>query len=242
MSNEDADKVESYIESKGYTVRTSAGGGTSAAYGVKGIPDSVLIGPDGVIVWRGHPASLSTGTIEDALKDAKKPSDAGFMAVTTSLDPEGPLEKAIGYASEGELAKALKEARGLADDDSAEESVRADAGELADAILAHADMLNEQAAKFVERLDLVKAIQVYEAVADELDDFEAGKTAEERLKAIEKDDKLQDELEAQEAYEKLKKRVSRLSTSKKRKQFEKFADKYAGTKAAEKAQAWVRAN
>jgi hypothetical protein len=242
MSNEEAAKVEEYVESNGYTVRTSAGGGTSAAYGVSGIPDSVLIGPDGMIVYRGHPGSLSKGTIEAALKDAKKPSEGGFLAVATSIAAEGPLAKAVEQALEGELAKALKQAQSLAADESADAAVREDASDLADEILAHAGMLNAQAEGFVERLDVVKAVLVYETVAKELKGFEPGDAAKERLAAIEKDEKLQAELEAQEAYEKVKQQSAKLSTSKKRKKFEQFAEKYAGTKAAEKAQAWVRAN
>lgn len=90
MSNEEPDVVEGYIESNGYTVRTSTGGGTSSAYGVKGIPDTVLIGPDGTILYRGSPSGISKGAIEDALKDAEKPSEAGFMVVKTSIAAEGP--------------------------------------------------------------------------------------------------------------------------------------------------------
>jgi len=46
-------------------------GATSKAYGVRGIPDSVLVGPDGKVVWQGHPAGLNDSIIEKHIKNVR---------------------------------------------------------------------------------------------------------------------------------------------------------------------------
>lgn len=224
-------------------MRTAAGSTCGTAeYGVKGIPDSVLIAPDGKIVYRGHPLSLSTGKVKEALKGARKPPPGGFLAVPTTVEASGKLKSAVGAALEGKLRRALSVASNIAEDEGADAAEREAAQRLVEEILDHGEMLNEQAAKFLERLDLLTAVSVYERVADELAGTEVGDRAKAELDRIAKDEHLQEELEAAEAYAKLRKSVAKLSTSKKRKKYEQFVKKHAGTKAAERAQAWLRAN
>ncbi len=114
------------------------------------------------------------------------------------------------------------------------------AGDPAPKIEEFAGLLNGQAAKMIERLEVRRAIEVYGAVAKELSGTGAGKIAKERLSAIQKDARLRKEVDAAEAYGKLQKSLERLSTSKQRKKLEDFAEKWKGTKAGERASALVR--
>lgn len=243
LSDEDPEKVAAFLDQNGYTVRTAAGSTCgSQKYGVRGIPDSVLIGPDGKIVYRGHPGSLSTGKIKEALKGAKKPPRGGFLAVPTTVEASGKLKSAVTHALEGKLGRALAAAEKIAQDEKADPAERESAQRLIEEILDHGQMLNEQAAKLLGRLDVVTAVMVYERVADELAGTEVGDRAKDELDRIAKDERLQKELEAGEAFAKMRKSIAKLSTSKKRKKYEQFVKKHAGTKAAERARSWLRAN
>jgi thiol-disulfide isomerase/thioredoxin len=46
-------------------------GAAKKAYGVVGIPHAVLIDPDGVLVWAGHPGKLAAADVERALAGAR---------------------------------------------------------------------------------------------------------------------------------------------------------------------------
>ena len=57
--DEDVNLVRSHIKKWSWGRVTQLWGGNTAsvarAYRVGGLPDTLLIGPDGVILWRGHP-------------------------------------------------------------------------------------------------------------------------------------------------------------------------------------------
>ncbi|MCA8965139.1 MAG: TlpA family protein disulfide reductase [Planctomycetes bacterium] len=57
--------------------------GAMKAWGVRGVPHSFLIDPDGTIVWAGHPQTLPDAAIEDAVRTARP-----FVApLTGQLEP-----------------------------------------------------------------------------------------------------------------------------------------------------------
>ena len=242
LSSEPADKVEPYLEQLGVTLRTGANSATSGRFGVKGIPDAALIAPDGTLVWQGHPSSLSDSKIEEVLKDAKKPAEGGFLAFRPTVPAEGALEKAVEATIEGKLKKAYDEARDVVEGGRASEAEKENAKALIAELDQHVDDLMKAGEGALERLMMLDAMLVFETLADELSGTDPGDAAKQRIEQIEKDDRLSAELEAAEAYEKTRERASRLSTAKKRKKYEEFAGKYEGTKAAERALAWVRAN
>ena len=59
--DDDVATVRSHVTAKGWTSvehYQDNGGHASDAWGVTGVPHCVLIGKDGKITWRGHPASV----------------------------------------------------------------------------------------------------------------------------------------------------------------------------------------
>jgi len=86
-----------------------------AGWGSGGIPHAYLVGPDGVVVWEGHPAELQEGVIEDATRKAK---DFYVRKVVAEVKPaaaafeKGKLSEAKALA---EAAKA-KGGRGVEED------------------------------------------------------------------------------------------------------------------------------
>ncbi len=240
LSDEEPEKVRKFVEGNGYSVRSAAGSSSNRAYGVSGIPASVLIDPKGTIVWRGHPASLSDGKIKEALKGARKPGKRAFLELESALASSDALAGALAAARAGKLASAEAQARKIADDPALAASDRKAASDLAAEIQAHAQLVRKQANAALERLDVAAALTILQALADEFGAQALGKEAAEQVAAIGKDEKLQAELEANEALDKARRTAEKLSTSKARKIYQDFAEKHAGTRAGERAKALAK--
>lgn len=241
LSSEEAAKVEPYLEQLGVTVAVAAGSSTSGRYGVKGIPDAVLIAPDGTIAWSGHPSSLSKAKVEEVLKGARKPAPGGYLALAPTMPAEGALAAAVNAAQAGELAKAYTQARKVAENEGAQAPERELARTLIAELDAHVAELQKAVENLIQRLSLLQAVEVLEHMGKALKGTEAGEAAVARLREIEQDERLSAELAAAEAFEKLKSRSAKLSTAKKRTAYEDFARKNPGTRAAERAMAFVNA-
>ena len=92
------------------------GGALLERFGVTGIPHSLLVDPDGIVIWRGHPAQLTEERIQEALAGAlARPVwtwPAGSEAVRQAL-AEGDMARALTAAEQlsggGEVAKALQQ-------------------------------------------------------------------------------------------------------------------------------------
>jgi thioredoxin-like negative regulator of GroEL len=110
VTGEPKSLTDKWVESKGaaYAYAFDQDRALSAYFGVRGIPDAVLIDPGGTVVWRGHPASLTEAELRKHLSGALKtpvwawPSSA--KAARTALQ-------------KGQLAKALEAAQKVPDQD-----------------------------------------------------------------------------------------------------------------------------
>jgi len=230
LSREDESKVSDYLDQYGITVRTASRSSSGDQYGVKGIPASFLIAPDGTLAWSGHPSSLSKGKIEELLKDAKKLPDQPFLVVRPSGEVNDAIAEAVEAAGEGKLGKAIAKAQ---------QAGPAGTAFLAD-IDAHVALLMRQAEKAVEDRDMVPAMRVYTAIEKEAKGSPHAEKAKQAIAAIEADPELERELDAAEALEKTRRSVAKLSTAKKRKKFESFAEKYQGTRAGDRARKMMK--
>lgn len=98
--------IEKFVAAKGVSYPTAAGGASSSfrAYGVRGRPSAYLIDHDGVVIWEGHPASLSHTQIEEAVAraEADGPWDPG--------ERHEVLKRAVKAAQDGKLGTAWKAA------------------------------------------------------------------------------------------------------------------------------------
>ena len=141
------------------------------------------------------------------------------------------LAAATKAAEQGKLGKALAAANKVGG---------ATGSAFAGDIEAHMELLMAQAGKAVEKREMVAATSVYRALQKEAKGTPQAEKAAEQMAAIQKDPELKRELEAAEAFEKTKKSVAKLSTSKKRGKYEGFAKKYAGTRAGDKAKSMTK--
>ncbi|MCB9913851.1 MAG: TlpA family protein disulfide reductase [Planctomycetes bacterium] len=239
LSNEDSEKVAKYVQDMGVTVRAAAGFSTGGEWGVTGYPSAALIDPEGTVVWTGHPSSLSDSTVKAALKGAKAGS-GGYLSYRVQRELVPALERAAQAAFEGDLGKAYAMAQKLAQDEKADAAAREDAQVFAGELLGFGELLRAQAESLIQRGSVVRGLEVLEAVQKEFKGTELGAALQTRLDEIAKDDHLQQELAAEEAWIKALEAVEKRGLKKSAAKFEAIVKKYPDTKAAERAAAKLR--
>ncbi len=103
LSDEPKSKVGPFVEK--YKMPYVVGGGAKATlqkYGINSFPTAILIGPDGKVVWTGHPAVIDS-EIESALK-ANPPKKKGSLSEETAASV---LKKADKLYRDGKYADAM---------------------------------------------------------------------------------------------------------------------------------------
>ena len=237
LSSEDEGTVSKYVDKHGLNIRVGSGSNASGEYGVRGIPASALISPEGEVVWFGHPSSLSDSKVKAALKGAKKAGKGGFLSLNLQAEYGGKLKKAAESAEDGDLGKALSSVRALILDEAFTEKEQAEA--LETEITAYVGLLQSQADSFLENREVLTALKVYEALSDSLKGHAEADASKDAIEKIESDDGLQEELKAAELLIKANAEIARRGKKKAAKKFESIVKKYPNTKAGEKAEKFL---
>lgn len=162
--------------------------------GITSIPHSVLVDPQGTIVWRGHPAGLTDEHLKQAVKGAlRRPLWENPAAAET--------RKAI---AEHRFAAALAAAQKMSAEDQGP------------VIVAH---LKRRAADRIEVIqqmrelgDYLTAQQFAESAAKELAGMPEAVTAAEIVTALAKDDSVQKVISAQLAFRRVMEQLSKVES------------------------------
>lgn len=239
VSSESDELVSEYIDKMGINVRVAAGFSSGDDWGVRGYPSAALINADGEIVWTGHPSSISSSKVKDALKGAKA-SKGGYLGFNVRRELPSQLKGAVKAASDGKLAKAHAEAMKLSQNEKLDQAIRDEAQTFAGEIVAHATMLQEQGETFIKSRYMLKGIGVLESVADAMKGTELAGAIEKRLGEIADDEELQNELAAEEALAKAMEAAEKRGMKKSIGKFEAVVKKFEGTKAADRARKKMR--
>ncbi len=239
VSDETDALVADYVDSMGITIPVAAGSPASPRYGVKGIPHSVLIDPQGKVVWSGSPYALSKSAVKDALKGAKKRS-TNFLALPVDSEAKGRLASPAKAMESGNLGKALPALRTLEADAKSTDDEKAEVATLIGTIEEHVVLLNGQAEAFVSARDVLKALTVFDALTKEFAGQPIGDAAKKRAADIRGDDALAKEIAGAEAFARAQEQAAKLGTTKAKAKFQDVVDKFKGTRAAERAAAMLR--
>ncbi len=230
--------MSDYVDSMGISIPVAAGSKASGAYGVKGIPHSVLIDPQGKVAWSGSPYSLSKGTVKDALKGAKKRT-SNFLSIPVAEEPAGRLAAQAKVMAAGNPGKALVALRTIEADEKTAEAEKTGATALIAAIDEHVQLLNGQAEAFVSARDVLTGLTVFDALGKEFSG-PIGDAAKKRAADIRKDDKLAKEIAGAEALVRAQEQATKLGSGKAKAKFQEVVDKHKGTRAAERAASMLR--
>jgi len=233
ISNEPKSTLEKFVESRKVTYRVGVddGGDVWGTYTGSGVPRSWLIGPDGSILWKGHPGSLQESMLVEQLKNVQD---------TKLRDVVPALASAKGDVEKKKLGDAWGKAQKVLANEKAPEADKADAQYIADMITKRAEAALAAVEQKVSAHQFPQAIQKLKEIAAQFKGTEWEKTANDRKKAIEADPDAKKEIAAQAALEKLLAQEKAIKKDKDKKKFLPnylgFVKKYEGTQAALAAQ------
>jgi len=147
----------------------------------------------------------------------------------------GPCCSIATLASDCAACARRRSSLAIAADAKSTDAEKTGAQALSAEITEHTKLLAEQGENYLKARDVLRGIEVYDLIAKEFSAQPQGAQAKARIDEIRKDPVLSKELAAAEAYQKLRDSTAKLSTSKQRDKLKDFADKYKGTKAADRA-------
>ena len=234
VSSEGDELVSEYVEKMGINIRVAANFTSKDDWGVRSYPSAALINADGKITWTGHPGNLSSGKVKDALKGAK-PSKGGYLGFSVPRELPSQLKSAVKAASDGKLAKAYSSSMKIAEDENLDQATRDEGQTFAAEVLAYATLLRDQAEGFISKRFMVKGTDVLDSLASAMKGTDFGLELNKRIAEIAEDEELQEELAADQAFEKAMEAVEKRGMKKSKKKFEAIAKNFPSTKAAERA-------
>lgn len=170
-------------------------GGGAAGYSSRGIPAAWLVGADGKIVWKGHPAELRKELIEEQLKFVRLRPKVEF----TSDD----LQRAGKHVDAGHYGKALSELDKViakAED----ETAVAEAKAAQEKILKFGEEELKAAENYATARWYPLALEKLHGLASSFKGTPVGDRADERFDELKKDPVVKVELEGAEAIARAK--------------------------------------
>lgn len=200
-------------------------------YGVSGIPDGYLIGPDGTVVWQGNPHSLREQQIVDELQKVRLAPDLPWTKNLKSIVKDVEKKKL------GKAVQSLEKLLAKTDD----ETDRTQAQTLLDYLTAKATDGRSKADRLAAGGDYHKAVAALEVLADEFDGLPLADEASDLVKTWKKDKAIESQIDAGVLYETGLQLKAAGHAKEAAASFAKAAKKAEGTPIGEKALAELRA-
>lgn len=194
--------------------------------GQKGYPHAALFDPAGEVVWTGHPNSLTSDTVEKALKGASPYLNYGWSK---------PFQGVAKSISKSQFSKALKDVdRLLKSGEEGADAVRNMVVKVLGARIAKLD-------KAVANGDFLTAKGLADALDGNLSGLDEAKKVDGVLTHLNKDKEAKNVLKGQSALQKLKEGDLRKKKSKELAigKAEKLATRYEGTIVERHANAFI---
>lgn len=225
VTSESQGSAEKFVSSKGVKYPIAIDPPAMKAYGIRGIPDSVLIGPDGKVLWTGHPGNLQDATVEASLKGAVPPLPPSLAKYSAMIRAQKAGKAYV------ELKKAVKDGK----------AKEAEAGPTIAALEARMKGLLDGAKKAREASDFFTAGLCLNELKGNFAGTAEAKEAEGILKEVEKDSKARDQIKAGETLSKLEKALEAKAFAEAYKGYKGLVKKFPGTKIESQAKEKIAA-
>ncbi len=175
------------------------------SYSTGGVPSAYLIGPDGTVVWHGHPGKLNDEAIETHLKDVEKAARVSTWAfvITKSLPPvPDKLKDVQKLLVKMKFGSALKKAETIVP--KLEGSEQENGEKIREWIANVGTSAMEAAAGLVRDGQVYKGVLKYDEVEERFKGHDLAKQAKAAVKALKADKAMALEIKASEKFEKIK--------------------------------------
>lgn len=174
---------------------------------------------------------------EPGAEDVQQFKDAVSSRISRELDKS--LNSAVSAFESKKFGKAAELAAKVRDDEKAEETAKADAEYVIKLVTARYDGMKARAAKLKEAREYVELFELVDASEDQFKGFEGAEEWFDEYAALKKEKPVKEELKALEKLSKLEEKLAGANSDRDREAAKKllkdFAQKYEGTRAAEKA-------
>jgi hypothetical protein len=216
VTNDVKDAMEKFISDKGIKYPIALDGSAAGTYGVNGIPDAVLVGSDGKVVWAGDPRGLPESQIEESLKGVTfiPPLPASLTRINLLL-----RSKKFGKAYL-DLKKALQDKK--AKEEETASTLSALEGRMK-GLLSDGEKARSEGDFYTVARSLNDLKSLFAGTAD-------AKKAAEILKEVEKDQKARDQMKAAETFDKLERAMEAKAFIDAYKGYKSLAKKFSGTR------------
>ncbi|MAF64508.1 MAG: hypothetical protein CMJ84_02450 [Planctomycetes bacterium] len=235
VTDEEREVVEDTITAQGLPFPCAVGSDARERYGVSAHFHQVLIDPRGEIFWTGPTNGLWNGKLLKALKGADRLGELGPLSLHLEPVEASRLKKVVTDAAKGEIAKALKKARTVAEDERVPAEAREEARALTERIERHLEDLMAQIEDHLARREMLPPRDVLELIAKQFKDSPPGERAALRLKELTENELLSMEVAAAELFERNRKLLWTRGPSKTLSRFQDLIERYPSSRAAEKA-------
>lgn len=232
-SKEDKGKIEGWAKDKGakFAFFVDDGGATTTAYGVTGYPSSVILGPDGKVIWKGHPSSLSEKLVEQALEKVVLRFGYEFPKAFAKVKAKIDKKDFAGALDALTAAEAVDGAEGAEGADAeVAAKIRAD-------LVGYAEDVKKMALSDAEGGDYLTAEATLKELAKQYKGSEPGKAIDALLKEWKSDSTVKKEIKAGKMMLKGKAMEKAMNFRAALGIYMSVAKKYKGTKTAAVAEA-----
>lgn len=154
-------------------------GDVKAQFGVSGIPSVFLIGPEGDVLWQGHPANLDA-----ALEKAFKENPPRLVDEKILVAAQELLTSAEGKAQDGDAVGAIKLMGRIPKAAKVDEDFAAKFEEVSKSLEASAGKLLKEVEPQIEKGEYVEAIARLKDLSASLEGTDTGKEARRRLTQV----------------------------------------------------------
>ncbi len=208
---------------------------TAEALKQKGNKTEVNVFPGG---HQMAPRNAAQSAVEWLVKVAPKAS-AGVSENPTQLELKADVAKrlqtVVRKAKRGDLGSALRMAQRVLDDDKAKEAEKADAKYIKEEIEKRRDELFTQAENLLKEKMPYEARELLIQIRKAFTGMDEARKAQEKIKALDSDESLKDELAAGKIFAKALQYEARGKESQAKKYFEQVIKKYPDTEYAKRA-------
>jgi thiol-disulfide isomerase/thioredoxin len=187
LTDEPKAKVEPFAKEMGMIYPVGCGSKSSGAYGVTGIPHAAIVDTAGNVVWEGHPMQPDFESTLEAQITKTPPKVSQTKGPTPLEDISAAMQKAQFGRAAALLAKFQ-----IPEDNTAAKN---QAERIRKALVAQAPARLAQGEKSLAAKEYYKASEAFQDVTLMAPRSPQAKKAEERLKALQADEKIKAEIE-----------------------------------------------
>ena len=241
ISSEEKKKIQNFISSNKYTfpVGIDTGKKTNKKYGIKGIPSTYLIHPNGKVIWEGNPLQTKAldAKVKEALKAVSKSKKKNKLVQGFTPDKKvsEKLDRAVEHIKKGKFSGAASACNSVRDNKKSSDQEKKDAEYLLEQIRKYGRELLDKAESLMDDKKYLEAYNLFRSIRKAFVGLDAAKEAKKQIDRFVKDKEFGKELAAARLFAKGNDYIEKDKPKPAISRFRKIVKNYSDTAVAEEA-------